>query len=337
MISKNLFFLLFVMANSHMAQKNDFSLTGKTSDIEDNTYLYFRDLANGGDIDSAIVRDNSFQFTTELPEPILYVMLFTKDKSKFVELWLENSPMTFDSTKGDFKDAEVTGSKNHTLARSVQNEVYAYVRTTSRDTINQREKAFLNKHPNALVSAYILTMAKRDWKQEEVAEYYSKLTKEIQTSSIGLKVAKYLEKKIPEIGEQYADLKVLSSNCETVKISDLVGKLTLLQFWSSSCGSSRKMNVKTLTEIYSKYHPEGFEIITVSGDSSQDSWRKAIQEDRLNWPEVNNLISTNYDAFNAYGVSSTPSNFLINSNGIIVERNLMGNELEIKIKEYLTN
>ncbi len=335
MISKTLLFLCFITANLLLAQNNEFSLTGKTADFEDGTYLYFRDLVNGGEIDSAMVRNNTFRFTTDLPEPVLYVMLFTKDKTKFVELWLEENAMTFDATNGDFKDAEVTGSKNHTLARFVRNEVYADVKTTSRDIINQREKDFIKDHPDALVSAYVLVMAQRDWWQAEVAEYYSKLSPEIQTSSLGMKVAKYLEKDIAEVGEQFADLKVLNSVGEEVKISDLIGKLTLMQFWSSSCGSSRKMNVTTLTEIYPRYKTEGLEIITVSQDKRKDAWMKAIQEDEFNWPELNNLHSPDQQAFKAYGVSSTPSNFLINSHGVIVARNLMGDEVESKIKEYL--
>lgn len=335
MTSKKLIILCLITVNTLVAQKKEFSLTGKTSDIEDDTYLYFRDLANGGNIDSALVRNNSFKFTTSLPEPTLFVMIFKKDKTKFTELWLENKPMTFDATKGDFKNAVVTGSRNHSLAKEMKEKVYADAGEISDEIKNQREKDFINKHPDALVSAYILTMANRRWSQQEIADFYAKLSPEIQTSSIGQKVAKFLEKDIAEIGEKYTDLNVLSAKGKTVRISDLIGKLTLLQFWSSTCGFSREMNETTLTEVYPKYHPKGLEIITVSDDTNKEAWLNAIQDDELNWSQLNNLQSANEEVFKAYGILSTPSNFLINSEGVIVERNLRGDDLERKIKEYL--
>ena len=65
------------------AQEDKFSLTGETPKIADGEYLYMRDLVNGGNIDSARVKNNRFTFNTKLLEPVLYVMLFTKDRSKF--------------------------------------------------------------------------------------------------------------------------------------------------------------------------------------------------------------------------------------------------------------
>lgn len=335
MILRKLIILLLVAGNTLMAQKNEFSLTGKTSDIEDGTYLYFRDLANGGNIDSAMVRNNTFEFSTDLPEPVLFVMLFTKDKTKATELWLENDHMTFDATKNDFKNAEVTGSRNHLLASVVKNVVYADAGEVSDEIKIQREKAFLNEHQDAVISAYVLTMAKRRMTQSEVAKFFSKLDPEVQHSSIGRKVAKFLEWDIAEIGDEYTDLTASSFEGKTVQISDLMGKLTLLQFWSSSCGFSRKMNTEILTKIYPKYRQEGLEIITISDDKSKEVWKRTVQEDKFNWPQLNNLISENEDLFRAYGVYSTPSNFLINNQGEIVARNLAEDDLEQKIRELL--
>ncbi|SFN83846.1 TlpA disulfide reductase family protein [Salegentibacter flavus] len=334
MTSKKLIILCLITVNTLVAQKNEFSLTGKTSDIEDNTYLYFRDLANGGNIDSALVRNNTFKFTTTLPEPVLFVMLFKKDKTKFTELWLENRPMTFDATKGDFKNAVVTGSRNHSLAKEMKDKVYANAGEISDDIKNQREKDFINKHPDALVSAYILTMANRRWNQQEIAEFYAKLSPEIQTSSIGQKVAKFLEKDMPEIGEKYMDFEISNKENKTQKLSELTGELTLIQFWSSTCAGSRMMNEK-LRKIYEDYHPDGLNIISISKDNSRGNWIKAINEDNITWPQCSNLNGWDGEVFQAYGVSSTPSNILIDKNGIIIGKNLMSKDLKNKIIENL--
>lgn len=332
-----LFISLLLTCCNLSAQTEEFSLTGKTSGIEDGTYLYFRDLANGGNIDSAMVKQNSFRFTTDLPEPVLFVMLFTKDRSKFTELWLEDKPMTFDAGNTKFKDAVITGSRNQELAVIKDNEVYFNVQNTPPEVLKQRETNFIENHPDALVSAYILTVGMDRRTQAEVADLYSKLTPEVQNSSIGQKVLKFLEKDIAEVGDHFLDFSLQNSEGKNVKISALRGKLTLLQFWSSSCGFSREMNRNSLSSIYPEYHPDGLEIISISMDPNENDWLKAIEEDQMTWPQINSPQGWNAPVFRGYGIQSTPGTILINEEGLIVAKNLRGKELEKTIEEYLTN
>lgn len=332
-MSRIIFVFCLIAFSTTNAQHKSFSLDGKTADIEDGTYLYFRDLVNGGNIDSALVKNNSFKFETDLPEPALYVMIFTKDRSKFTELWLENGPMTFDSSNGNFTEAEVTGSRNHFLEEKINKELYNKVSQAEKDVLKQQEKRFFKENYNAVVSAKILYANPR-YNQNEIGEIFSNFSEEVQNSSIGQRIAKDLEKDIPEIGEIYLDFSIPNSEGENKKISDLTGRLTLLQFWSSGCGFSRTMNT-ILAKIYHKYHLEGLEIISISKDTNKEYWVQAIKDDELPWSQLSNLQGWNEEAFKAYGVHATPSNFLINSSGIIVERNLRGDEIEEKIREHL--
>lgn len=54
MISKITIWSFLTAFNFVTAQENNFSLCGKTSNINDGTYLYLRDLVSGGNIDSAV-------------------------------------------------------------------------------------------------------------------------------------------------------------------------------------------------------------------------------------------------------------------------------------------
>lgn len=332
-MSRILLFFCFIAFHTIYAQHNDFSLLGK-ADIEDGTYLYMRDLVNGGEIDSAQVKNNSFRFETELKEPALYVMLFTKDRSKFKELWLENKPMAFDASIGDFKDAQVTGSVNHSLFKKLKEKVWADYQEEDKTIIKQREKNFIKNNPDALVSAFIL-FSNKLWDQNEIGDAFSSLSEEVRSSSFAQKkIVTYLEKNLPALGENYIDFSIPNSEGEKKKISELTGKVTLLQFWSSTCGPSRTMNV-TLSDIYKRYHSEGFKIISISKDTDKGDWLRAIEEDKLSWPQHSNLQGWNGEAFQAYGVSATPTNFLVNDAGIIVAKNLRSEDLEIEIKNYL--
>ena len=332
MISKILFFICFSAATNIAAQDNEFSLTGKTAGIEDGTYLYFRDLVNGGNIDSALVKNNKFRFTTDLPEPALWVMLFTKDRKYSTQLWLENNPMTFDASNADFKNPEVTGSRNHSLYEGRKEEVEKNAHLSPEER-QKNHHEFIKKHPDALVSAYLLTVNDK-WDQKTVRNLYSHLSEDVQFSSMGELIADRLKEDLPEEGEQFIDLSIPDSKGKIQKISDLMGDLTLIQFWASWCGGSRKMN-STLTELYKECNAEGFNIVSISGDGEREKWTAAIREDDLSWPQLSSLNGWEGKAFEAYGVNITPSSFLINGEGIIVARNLRDEEIEQKIQQFL--
>lgn len=315
------------------AQNHDFSLTGKTSNIEDGTYLYLRDLVTGKLLDSAQVKNNNFKIKTGLENSMVYAMLFTKDRRNFKELWIDSNTMTFDASNLQFNDAIVKGSKNQDLSTKIKNEVHANIVYLPQDTIKEREIDFIKEYPNSLVSAYFLN-GNRRMTQQEIRELYSTLSPEVQKSALGQKIAKSLEKDIPEIGEKYKDFEIPNKENKTQKISELTGDLTLIQFWSSTCAGSRMMNEK-LRKIYEDYHSDGLNIISISKDNSKENWIKAINEDNITWPQFSNLNGWDGEVFQAYGVSSTPSNILIDKNGIIIGKNLMSKDLKNKIIENL--
>lgn len=314
------------------AQNQEFSLTGKTSNIEDDTYLYLRDLVTGENIDSALVKNNSFKMSTELQESMIFSMLFTKDRKNFKELWLEDTAMTFDASKTSFNDAMITGSINQDLAKKIK-EVHANILELPQDTINKRETNFIKKYPNSLVSAYFI-YGNRNMTQQEIRDLFSSLSNDVQKTALGKKIAKKLEKDMPEIGDTYKDFKISNEENILQNISDLTGGLTLIQFWSSSCGFSRQMN-STLKKVYDKYHSQGLNIISISSDKLKDNWISAIKEDNMSWPQLSNLNGWKGEVFEAYGISSTPSNILIDKNGIIIGKNIMDDELENQVIQFL--
>ena len=91
-----------------------------------------------------------------------------------------------------------------------------------------------------------------------------------------------------------------------------------------------------LHEAYKKYHKKGFEIYGVSFDKSQASWNNAIKDLKMKWVNVSLLTGFENSAAEEYAVSSIPTNFLIDcSNGVIIAKNLRGEEVEKRLAELL--
>jgi thiol-disulfide isomerase/thioredoxin len=117
------------------------------------------------------------------------------------------------------------------------------------------------------------------------------------------------------------------------KLSDLKGKVVLVDFWASWCGPCRREN-PTVVALYNKYKAKGFEVFSVSLDQDRQKWIDAIAKDGLVWSNhVSDLKGWGNAAAQLYGVSSIPKTVLIDKNGIVTDHNLRGELLEKRLKE----
>ena len=117
------------------------------------------------------------------------------------------------------------------------------------------------------------------------------------------------------------------------KLSDLRGKVVLLDFWASWCRPCRGENPHVVA-MYQKYHNKGFEVFSVSLDRDKESWKRAIAADGLVWPNhVSDLKYWSSEAARIYGVSSIPSTYLLDQNGRIIAKNLRGEALSNALKQ----
>ena len=90
-------------------------------------------------------------------------------------------------------------------------------------------------------------------------------------------------------------------------------KLLLIDFWASWCGPCRK-EIPNVKKLYDLYKDKGFEVVSISIDKNEAAWRKALQQEQLQWP---NFLDT-MGAADAYKVRSIPAMFLIDAETLTV-------------------
>ena len=119
------------------------------------------------------------------------------------------------------------------------------------------------------------------------------------------------------VGQPAPDIALPNPDGKIFKLSDLKGKVVLLDFWASWCGPCRRAN-PSVVAAYNKYHGKGFEIYSVSLDRDRDRWTDAIKADHLDWQyHVSDLKYWNSQAAKLYNVSAIPQQYLIDRDGKI--------------------
>ncbi|RME02691.1 MAG: AhpC/TSA family protein [Bacteroidetes bacterium] len=288
--------------------------------------------------------------------------------------------LIFDGTE---RDVKVTGD-----LQQLNNFQYTVEGSPSSLNFLQTVQGYRQKQPNVqdieklvetsenpLVGAYIATLAFGN--KPQFANIHEKAAKRIEAAYPGSTYAsdynsfisslKQLAMNtggganglIPEAQRQPApDIRLPGPDGKTYALSDLKGKVVLLDFWASWCMPCRREN-PNVVKVYQAYKDKGFTVFSVSLDGvdgrtasrfnndpkkiaelkaqGKQRWIEAIQKDGLEWPyHVSDLKKWDCEPARQYGVTGIPRAFIIDKEGRIAATQVRGAEaIEAAIKELL--
>jgi thiol-disulfide isomerase/thioredoxin len=94
------------------------------------------------------------------------------------------------------------------------------------------------------------------------------------------------------------------------------GKVTLIDFWASWCGPCRQA-LPGLKQLEAVYRSDQLEVISISEDEDQDTWRDFVGQNQMNWTQ---RFDANHQMMRQYGANALPTYVLIGKDGKIVQR-----------------
>jgi peroxiredoxin len=171
----------------------------------------------------------------------------------------------------------------------------------------------------------------------EVQALASKLGSELQETEEVIVIKKEAEENKNFMkGAKAPDFTQTDTSGIAVTLSSLQGKYVLIDFWASWCKPCRAQN-PALLRVYQKYKDKGFTILGVSLDSKKDAWLKAIHNDKLEWQQVSDLNLWNNVVAKQYKIKSVPQNYLLDTQGVIIGKNLKEDELNELLEKELVH
>src|SRR5699024_534601 len=131
------------------------------------------------------------------------------------------------------------------------------------------------------------------------------------------------------LNTKYQDFELLTPEGEKVAISSLIknGEYSMLEFWASWCGPCRG-EIPHLVDINKRYKDAGFNIISISLDENDKHWKKAMKEEGMTWPQLNEPKGFYGEISQAYNILGIPFAILLDPEGRIVDFNMRGAKLD---------
>lgn len=128
------------------------------------------------------------------------------------------------------------------------------------------------------------------------------------------------------------DIDLMDHNGRRVKLTDLKGKVVMLDFHVYGTKESTQRIMK-LREYYDKYHAQGFEIYQVSLDEDEHFWKQQTQA--LPWVCVRATNGLDSEELLRYNVQTIPTFFLVDRTSTLHKRDVQVKDLDAEIKSLL--
>jgi len=346
---------------SNEANDSSFQILGLTDLQVDEVFLVKIEKGQYIRIDSSKISNNQFKFEGAVDAPQMYFLSFSEE---MIPVFMENSEVKININGQRPDSVEINGSAVHDEWTLIQNEIvqfddildsiaeqYYYARDndlvdqlikyeSQYDSIESIKFVFIDdyieKNRNSFISPYLVVKYKLFTdNSDELRALNDKFDQSIKNSPYIETIEERITKlDLTKIGNEVPSFSLPNTSDEIISIEDFRGQYVLIDFWASWCGPCRKEN-PNVVEAFNKFKDRKFTVLGISLDTDKNAWLNAIEKDQLNWTHLSDLQGWNNEVATDFGVRSIPFSILIDPEGIILAKNLRGEDLQTELEKHL--
>lgn len=190
--------------------------------------------------------------------------------------------------------------------------------------MDEKEMAFIKSHPTYAISALLISRKLHtEYKYTlEESEAMAKLVAGNEdTRRLGIIQQNLEYAKKFALGTPWGNEAVTMADGTIKTLQELTNKdgLTLFDCWASWCGPCRKAipRVKAIAEKYASR----LKVNSISCDQKEANWRKAMEEEKMSWPQAIVVKDQMMPFMTAYNITTIPRLILVKDNKIVASTN----------------
>ncbi len=361
--------LLFTVSCNQL-KDNEFLIKGKIDGIADGKKVFIELPTETGSTfkDTGVVNKGTFELKGTV-EGMELAFIRVEEQEFNLPIILENGEIKAIINKDSIEKSSITGTKNNDIfqkfnddTKVISDKVTKFqkdnsqkmmIAQRSKDTVtinalrkqyiayqeemNVFSKKFIKENPDAYLSVLLLEnfLMRKYLETSEITTLYDKLADDVKKTKSGERIKTSLDAiKTVVIGKPAPLFSGPSPDGKTVSLKEVMGKVTIIDFWASWCAPCRAENPNVVA-LYNEFHSKGLNIIGVSLDKDAAKWKEAIAKDGLVWSHVSNLKFWEDPIAKQYNIQSIPATYILDAKGVIVAKDLRGDELKAKVQELL--
>ncbi|MGB1349502.1 MAG: redoxin domain-containing protein [Flavobacteriaceae bacterium] len=362
--------IILISCKSNTTKKNLYEVECNADGIYNGVRAYLKSSNNNKQvIDTAVVMNGAFKFKGEVSSPEMRILTIDGINGQ-TALVLESGKTNVTIYKDSIYKSIIKGGENNSIFNKYKDGYQNLVEKVtslreeymaSRNNIEEVKRIqkqnvelrlelknyglnFLTQHPDTDFSLMLLESItlQKEFDAKLANEILEKIPNKISNRQYNIEVMQKinfninnaLSKAVIEVNSIAPDFTAPDPEGNQITLSEILGKVTILDFWASWCRPCRVEN-PNFVKLYDKYHEKGLNIISVSLDreNQKSRWIKAIEKDNLSWYNVSNLKYWQDPVALMYNITSIPATFILDDKGTIIATRLRGSALEKKIDE----
>ena len=318
-------------------------IEGIIKDAQEGALVTLTDIDQLEVIDSARLVGGRFRFSGTVKGP---TSCWITCLEQYAIVQVDNGDMKFTSSLKDMKLNYVAEGGSEQLLQTQLNKlqrpyerIYSYAYDSLRnklykDTLheirltkvfneanNQYMKIYIDfgkKNFNTYLGLDIVYRNRQAISKDSILLLYNTLSEKLKANEKAVSLKTYALDKILRKGDHYLDFEVRDINGKPFRLSSLKGKYIYLSFGSFGCAPCRVENMH-IAKNYGELSKRLF-IVNFSLDVNVKEWKAAANQDGIIWDNVSDLAGMAGKIQTLYDVRTMPTSFLINKEGVIVER-----------------